>query len=307
VAASEIGRILDAVGSVAGWADDAEITVEANPSTVDAEKFQDLRRLDINRLSIGLQSFDDDELRLLGRAHTSEEAIRAFRAARQARFDNVNLDLIFALPGQTETLWRSHLDRIVALGPEHISVYNLTVESGTEFGRLHRSGQLATLPEEAQAAMYGIAVDRLTGAGYRHYEISNFARPGLHSRHNLGYWDGSDYLGVGLSAHSFVSGRRAWNVRGLTEYIERIERDGTAVAGEETPSASERRSEAILLGLRRVEEGVPVASLLNDLDARRRLDRLTVGGLLERIDGRIRLTRRGLMVADAVVVELMGT
>ncbi len=307
VAASEIGRILDAVASVAGWAENAEITVEANPGTVDAGKFRDLRRLGVNRLSLGVQSFDDAELRLLGRTHTSAEALRACDAARGAGFENVSLDLIFALPGQTETAWQAHLDRAVALAPEHISTYNLTVEPGTEFGGRLRRGRLTPLPEETQAAMYGAAIDRLTDAGYLHYEISNFARPGLCSRHNLGYWDGSDYLGVGMSAHSFIAGRRTWNVRGLTRYLERIEREGVAVAGQETLSPSERRTEAVLLGLRRVREGVPIGRILDHRGGRRRIHRLISDDLLERIGGRARLTRKGLMVADAVAVELMGT
>lgn len=306
VAASEIGRILDAVASVAGWAEEAEITVEANPGAVDAEKFRGLRRLGVNRLSIGVQSFSDDELRLLGRTHTSAEAVRAYDAARGAGFENVSLDLMFALPGQTEAAWQSHLDRVIALGPEHVSVYNLTVEPGTEFGRRRRRGQFTPLPEETQAAMYGTAIDRLTGAGYRHYEVSNFGRPGLCARHNLGYWEGSDYLGAGMSAHSLIGGRRAWNVRGLIRYLERIEREGTAVAGQETLSISQRQTEAVLLGLRRVQEGVPVGQILNHPGGRRRLDRLIAGDLLERVDGRARLTRRGLMVADAVVAELVG-
>jgi oxygen-independent coproporphyrinogen-3 oxidase len=306
VAPSEIARILDAVASAAGLAQGAEITVEANPGAVDAGKFRDLRRLGVNRLSLGVQSFDDAELRLLGRAHTSAEALRAYDAARQAGFQNVSLDLIFALPGQTEAAWQAHLDRAVGLGPEHLSAYNLTVEPGTEFGRQLRRGRLTPLPEETQAAMYGAAIDRLIGAGYLHYEISNFARPGLCSRHNLGYWDGSDYLGVGMSAHSFIAGRRTWNVRGLTRYLERIEREGVAVAGQETLSPSERRTEAVLLGLRRVQEGVPMERILDRRGGRRRIDRLIADDLLERIGGRARLTRKGLMVADAVAVELIG-
>ncbi|MSS72003.1 MAG: radical SAM family heme chaperone HemW [Candidatus Latescibacteria bacterium] len=306
MAVPEIGRILDAVDAVAGWAKEAEITVEANPGTADVEKFRGLRRLGVNRLSIGVQSFSDQELRLLGRTHTSEEAVRAYDAARQAGFENVNIDLIFALPGQTVALWQSHLDRAIALGPEHVSVYNLTLESGTEFGRRQRRGQMTPLPEETQAVLYGAAIDRLTDAGYQHYEISNFARPGLCARHNLGYWDGSDYLGVGMSAHSFTGECRSWNVRGLTRYLERIEGEGTAIAGQEILSASERRSEAILLGLRRVQQGVPFGQLPGDPDGRRRLDRLIADDLLEHAGDRARLTRKGLMVADAVMVELIG-
>ncbi|OGG43805.1 MAG: hypothetical protein A3F84_20110 [Candidatus Handelsmanbacteria bacterium RIFCSPLOWO2_12_FULL_64_10] len=306
VTASEIARILDAAASVAGLAQSAEITVEANPGAVDAGKFRDLRRLGVNRLSLGVQSFDDDELRLLGRTHTSAEALRAYDAARQAGFENVSLDLIFALPGQTETAWQAHLDRAVGLGMEHISTYNLTVEPGTEFGGRLRRGRLTPLPEETQAAMYGAAIDRLTDAGYLHYEISNFARPGLCARHNLGYWEGSDYLGVGMSAHSFIVGRRTWNVRGLTRYLERIEGEGVAVAGQETLSPSERQTEAVLLGLRRVQEGVPVERILDHRGGRRRIDRLIADDLIERIGGRARLTRKGLMVADAIAVELMG-
>lgn len=302
----EIGGILEAVASIGGWRDGAEITVEANPGTVDADKFRDLRRLGVNRLSLGIQSFDDGELRFLGRAHSASEAVRAYRAARDAGYGNVNLDLIFALPGQTVEGWAGHLDRALDLGPEHLAVYNLTIEPGTEFGRLHRGGHLRPPAEESQADLYAAAIDRLKGAGYAHYEISNFARPGFAARHNLGYWDGSDYLGVGVSAHSFVGGRRFWNVRGLTEYIERIEAEGTAIGGEETPTVSERASEALLLGLRLVDRGTPLSPFLNDPAALRRLERMESRNMVERVGDMARLTRQGVMVADAVMVELIG-
>ena len=306
LAASEVERILNAVASTAGWASGAEITVEANPARSDAEKFEDLRRLGVNRLSIGLQSFDDGELRFLGRAHTSEEGVRAYTLGREAGFDNVNLDLIFAIPGQTEAVWQSHLNRMIQLGPEHASVYNLTIEQGTEFGRLHRLGRMSLPPEATQGTLYRMAIESLTGAGYRHYEISNFARPGHPSSHNLGYWNGSEYLGVGVSAHSFLNGQRSWNARGLTDYIERIECGGTATVGQEMLSPAERRSEGILLGLRWVDEGVEAAPLLKDPGTRRRLGRLIERDLLERVNGRMRLTRKGLMVADAVILEVVS-
>ena len=302
---AEIGRILEAVRTAGEVSEGVEITLEANPESAGPVKFRELRDLGVNRLSIGLQSFDDEDLRILGRAHSSEEAIRTYRSARAAGFNNLNLDLIFALAGQTESRWGSQLKRLVSLAPDHVSVYQLTVEPGTEFGRLHRNGELSTLSEEAQAAMYGEAVDRLTDAGYVHYEISNFCLPGCQSRHNLKYWDGSDYLGLGLSAHSFEKGRRSWNVRGLTEYLERIEEGGTAVGGLESLSDSERRSESILLGLRKIREGTPWVPAEKDPAERRRAEGMVEAELLEAVDGRLRLTRKGLMVADAVAVELV--
>ena len=195
------------------------------------------------------------------------------------------------------------LEGAIALRPEHFSVYGLTVEPGTAFWRRLQKGRLPIPPEADQAAMYGASLDRLTAAGYRHYEISNFARPGFFSRHNLGCWEGRPYLGIGLSAHSFLKGRRAWNTRDLTAYMERVEATGTAIEGEETVSEEGRFLEKVMLGLRRME-GVP-EGLLGRARVAPHLNRLLAHRFLERARGRIRLTRRGLLLADLVCAELV--
>jgi oxygen-independent coproporphyrinogen-3 oxidase len=280
----------------------AEITAEANPT--DRDQFDALGALGINRLSLGFQSLDDRDLKALGRLHDSAAALSSFQAARKAGFRNIGVDLIFGAPGQSVTSWEATLAETIALEPEHISIYGLTVEPGTAFHRRKAKGQLQVPGESPQADMYECALDMLADSGYDQYEVSNFARPGYESRHNIGYWEGRPYIGLGLSAHSFVEGRRSWNKRDLTSYIDSVESTGTAVEGTETLSPTTRLHEQIMLGLRR-SDGVP-ENLLADGAPASPLQRLVDGRLLKRSGGRVRLTRRGLLLADLVCAELMG-
>lgn len=294
-------RILLTVRENADISPGAETTAEANPG--DRGRFATLRHMGVNRLSLGIQALDDRTLKALGRLHNAADARDACRAARNAGFENVNIDLIFGASEQSLCGWQDTLDRAIALHPEHLSVYGLTVEPGTAFGRRLAKGRLSLPPEEDQAAMYGAALDRLTGAGYRHYEISNFARPGFEAQHNLDCWQRRPYLGVGLSAHSFLSGRRSWNVRDLASYIDRVESSGSAVESEEDLSPEQRFMEQLMLGLRQTE-GVPEA-LVCGFQMAPALNRLLSNHLLERHDGRVRLTRSGLLLADLVCAELV--
>jgi oxygen-independent coproporphyrinogen III oxidase len=191
----------------------AEVTTEANPDTVDERSLGLLRDGGITRLSLGAQSFDPAVLRALERAHPPESARRAFRAARAAGFDDVNLDLIYGARGESIASWRRTLDEAVGLGPEHLSCYALTIERGTPLGRAVIAGEVPGPDPDLQAEMYDLTCHVLGAAGYRHYEVSNWARPGHECRHNLGYWEGRSYLGLGAGAHSFRAGRRWWNVR----------------------------------------------------------------------------------------------
>ena len=294
-------HILDAVSDRADVSPDAEITAEANPG--DQAQFGALRSLGINRLSLGVQALADRTLKALGRFHTAAEAIDAFRAARSAGFDNIGIDLIFGAPGQSLQEWHTILESAIALGPEHISVYGLTIEPGTNFGKRFDKGRLFVPLETEQADMYECAIDSLERAGFEHYEISNFARPGFASRHNLCYWQERPYFGLGLSAHSHLNGYRSWNVRDLMVYMERVETKGTAIESEEFIDADRQFLEHLMLGLRQ-RQGLEAMLFERDVRIQASLQRLFDHALLERADNRIRLTRRGLLLADAVCVEL---
>jgi oxygen-independent coproporphyrinogen III oxidase len=293
-------EILKAIRSLATVSPDAEITVEANPG--DQDSFSALRELGINRLSLGIQALSDRALKALGRFHNTRDALEAFESARNAGFDNVGVDLIFGAPDQTRDEWRTILQRTLTLGPEHISVYGLTIESGTNFDKRVRK-QLLPLPGEVlQSDMYLDAIDLLTSANYEHYEISNFARSPYASRHNQSYWEGNPYLGLGLSAHSFLNGRRIWNVSDLHAYLHAVEDTERAIASFETIDANKHLLETIMLGLRR-KSGLDVDLLLKHTPSA--LQRLLTHNLLENHQNRIRLTRKGLLVADAVCSELV--
>ncbi|HLZ09573.1 MAG TPA: radical SAM family heme chaperone HemW, partial [Chloroflexota bacterium] len=208
---NQMGRILDAARE---WdvSSGAEITIEANPDDLSIDYLRTIRQIGVNRLSIGVQSFDDRLLRKLGRRHGAAKAIAAFDLTRRAGFDNVSLDLMFALPGQTLRLWEETVARAIALEPDHLSLYNLTVESGTPFGDWAAAGKLSVPDDDASADMYEVAMDRLGNAGYRHYEISNWARldggRDLRGHHNLRYWRNQPYFGIGAGAHSSCAGYR---------------------------------------------------------------------------------------------------
>jgi len=253
-----------------------EFTIECNPATVDPAKAAHWHRIGVNRLSLGIQSFDNDMLAVLGRIHTAQQAADTFRLLRDAGFANLNLDLMFGLPGQTMAQWHDSLDRALALQPEHLSAYSLTIEEDTEFwGRVELDGDL-------QWAMYEQLIATLTAAGYHHYEISNFAKPGRECLHNLAYWQGKDYLGLGPSAVSTV-GLRRWTAGGEEEQLtERI-----------------KRAECIAFGLRMLD-GVP-AEFVKGHD----IARLLADDLVQWRGDRLQLTHRGLRYADTVAAEFV--
>lgn len=290
---------------------DAEITSEANPGTTDAELFAALRALGVNRLSMGIQSLDDAELAWLGRIHSAAEAEAAYDLARRAGFDNVNLDFIFGLPDQTLAAWSHTLTRAIALAPEHISLYGLTVEHGTPLYDAVRRGVQASPDEDAAADFYLLASDRLAAAGYEQYEISNWARPGFACRHNLVYWRHAPYLGFGPGAHSFNRTRRWWNVRPVPQYIQRVtagqspERDGEHITG------GLAMGEFMMLGLRLVQEGViedrfrrRFGVALDDVFAEE-IATLVRRRLLERLPDRVRLTPAGRLLGNQVFAEFL--
>ena len=274
----------------------AEWTLEMNPATVSLEKAQVLRALGVNRVSMGVQSWEPQLLAVLGRVHSAEQARRSYDILREAGFANVNLDLIFGVPTQTTEMWRRSLETTISLRPEHISAYNLTYEEDTEFFRRFVTGEL-TQDADADAALFELTADTLAAAGYEPYEISNFARPGRECAHNLAYWQGGDYLGLGPSAFSTVGERRWANVRDTATYNDRIHAGQPAVDFREDVPPSMRRAEVIAFGLR-THRGVAAETLRPWPEQVAEFEAL---GLLEttRAD-RVLLTRKGRLLADAV-------
>ncbi len=306
-----IVRLLDAVRSRFRVLPDAEISIEVNPGTVDRARYATLRQAGFNRLSLGVQAFDDNLLQTLGRIHTANEAIRSYDAARQAGFQNVNIDLMFALPGQTLEQWRKSLRTAVSLQPEHISCYALTVEPNTPFFRLRERGLLPLPDEDTELKMYLHTIRALTRAGYEHYEISNFARPGYRCQHNMVYWRNEQYLGFGPGAVSYRHGRRWKTISNPRHFVQAVRNGLPLVEEEERLGADASLGETIMLMLR-LRDGVDVHALEErygvNLAQRyaHHLQRLQRLRLLEVTPERWRITSKGLPIANTVCAEFLA-
>ncbi len=342
VPAAHIEKILRAGTDAFALAADAEITLEANPGTVDADQLRALRSLGVNRVSLGVQAFDDAVLRRLNRGHSVADALETYAQARGAGFDNINLDFIYGLPLQTLDDWRATLQRAVALAPEHLSLYALKVEEGTGLEHQIARGKYPAPDDDLAADMYELAEEMLDAAGYAQYEISNWARrvgarhspsralapvdgympdriankpvaanaPPLQSRHNLTYWRNEPYLGFGAGAHSCFGGERYWNVLSPLEYLQRVERGESAVAGRESISRELEMAETMILGLR-LNEGIAFDALAARYgeDARKKyaaqLREVSDLGLVESSAERVRLTPRGRLLSNEVFWRLL--
>jgi oxygen-independent coproporphyrinogen-3 oxidase len=300
LAADRLRSILEAVLECHPPTPGCEITSEANPGTVDAEKFASMRAAGFNRLSIGVQSFDEEELRALDRVHTVEEVYRTYDAARQAGFQNVNLDLMFALPNQTPAAWSRNLSSALSLRPEHLSLYCLTIEPNTRFYRLLRRGLLPLPPDEVQREMYEITLDLTSAHGYEAYEISNFAQPNYQCRHNLCYWRGEEYVGYGPGAVERVGFRRWTHIKHPAAYCQAVERGEDLACESEMLDDRTLAFERLMLGLR-LAEGVPLHLMPGVPE---RAQPLIEQGWLERSNGHLRLTREGRHWCNRIVVEL---
>lgn len=300
---------------------DVEWTLEANPTELSREHLDGLRALGVNRLSMGVQSLQPEELTLLERLHSPERVVEAVRDARAAGFDNLNLDLIFGIMGQPLAKWQDTLERVLDLAPEHLSCYALTVEPGTALYYQVAKGQIEEPDPDVAADQYEWTRTRLARAGYAQYEISNWARPGRECRHNLVYWHAESYLGLGAGAHSFFLGRRIANVDAPNRYVEAVnesweERAATGrgelrqVAGGETPDEETQRADAMILGLR-LMSGVDLAGFAARFGASAddafgpAIAKHEALGLLERVEGRLRLTDRGLLLSNEVFVDIL--
>lgn len=310
--AETVTGFLDAVRRDAHLERDVEVTLEANPESVTKEKALSWLAAGVNRISLGIQSFRDDDLALLRRLHSSEQALRAVEILRSAGFGRLSLDFIYGIAGGSSDSFRRSVETALDLDPGHLSCYLLSVEEGTPLSRLVAEGRWDVSDDEGVAADYRWTRERMAAAGYEAYEISNFARPGHRSRHNQRYWEREPYLGIGPGAHSFRSGKRWSNVARLEPYLKAVLQEGIRpMTGVEDVTPLREAEEWIFLGLR-VKEGV-VWSRLRELLARpvwNRLEevkrRLADRGLLEMNGGRLRLTEEALFVSNAVMVELLG-
>lgn len=306
-----LGEILDACRRHFTIAEGAEITVEANPGTVDSGYLTGLLEKGVNRLSFGVQSFHDDELRLLGRIHTAAQAMESYCLARQTGWGNINLDLIYGLPRQSLSRWRATLRQAIHLRPNHLSLYCLSVEEDTPLGQHIAQGELPVPDPDLAAEMYILAEGMLDRAGYVHYEISNWAQPGYECRHNLTYWRNLPYLGLGAGAHSYRDRKRWYNVLSPGEYITRWEADWqgpSPPAVEEIEALDEvlEVAETMILGLRLVQEGVRLMDFKGRFGRElmavygQEIREMEQAGLLE-VDGeRVRLTARGRLLGNEV-------
>lgn len=307
LALDRIERLLAALRERFRFDPAPEVTVEANPRDLDRSGYRHLAGLGVNRLSLGVQSFDDGVLREMGRLHDARDAVRAVEEARRAGFASLSVDLILGWPGETVGRWRRNLEGVAAVAPDHLSLYVLEVEGKTLLSHRASRGGLELPDDDLVAALYDETVAFLEGRGIARYEISNFARPGRESRHNGKYWDDAPFLGFGMAAHSYEGGRRWWNHEAFGAYCRGVEEGGgrAAVAGERVLGRPERAGEALFTGLRRTR-GVP----LREFGERYGLDPLVAyaeplrdafaGGLLEVAGGQLRLTPRGVLLSNEV-------
>jgi oxygen-independent coproporphyrinogen-3 oxidase len=323
---AEVERIMTALRDSFAIEPDAEVSLEANPGTVDLEYLRGIVAMGINRLSFGVQSFHDDELNALDRIHRAEEARQGYRWAREAGFERINLDYIYGLSEQPLERWQASIEEAIDLAPEHLSLYALTVEEGTKLAYDIDHGRVPGPDPDAQAEMYEWSMERLPRAGYEQYEISNWSRPGEECRHNLVYWQNGDWLGLGPGAHSHWGGYRFADVYSPRQYIERLKdaemRSGpTAAPGEvleampqvtftDLQSPETAMADTAILALR-LNEGLDLAAFADRFGREfedaydEPLAELAEHGLLERANGRLRLTQRGRLLANEVFVRLL--
>ena len=306
-----VAAIIDAAGKVWAATDDIEITLEANPSSVEAARFADLALAGVNRVSLGLQALDDETLRFLGRAHDVNEGLAALDTAQQA-FDRVSFDLIYARPDQTAEAWRAELARAIGFGTEHLSLYQLTIEPGTRFATEVAAGRLAVVDPDLGADLFELTRAATAAAGLPAYEISNHARGGAESSHNLTYWRYGDYAGIGPGAHGRRLGRASTRHKKPENWLSAVARNGHGAETDEPLSPSQRTSEALLMGLR-LREGVDLARVaaignctVDELLSPGAANRLESDGLIERDCGRLRITERGMPVLDAILAAIIA-
>ncbi len=304
----QIQLIIQSVKNTCSISENAEITLEANPEDLSQENAEAFIDSGINRLSIGIQTFSDTKLKWMNRVHSSEQSMDAVRHARKAGFDNLSLDLIYALPNHERTYWENDLRMIVDLDPEHVSLYGLTIEDQTVFGKWEREDKLIQVPEDEAAQQYLFAVDFLKKSNFIQYEVSNFGKEGFKSRHNNAYWNGVSYLGVGPGAHSFNGRSRRFNVRNNAKYMQ-ADKSGTSYWEEEELSKIQRINETILTSLR-TKQGLNLLDIGNQMNLSLEdeyahfLKEIHDQKLMKIDNGCMRLTSKGFLVADEIALRM---
>ena len=305
----QLKRICDTVYAAYQVSPAPEVTIECNPDDLTPDFLAQLKQLPFNRISMGVQSFNDTQLKRLGRRHDAAKARQAVANARTAGYSNISIDLIFALPGSTIDEWEHDLESAIVLRPDHLSAYNLTYEEGTPMHRALERGDFTELSEEENITQFQMLISRLKEAGYRHYEISNFALPGRESRHNSSYWNDTPYIGCGAAAHSYNGTSRGWNIADIQEYIKGIE-NGNPVFEIEELTEEERYNDTILTRLR-TAEGIPLAWMKEKFSSRlydymlRCIGKEIALGYLKEENGHLSLTEKGIFISDAVIRELI--
>ncbi|WP_068268355.1 radical SAM family heme chaperone HemW [Caviibacter abscessus] len=279
-----------------------EITLELNPTDMDCEKLKELRKIGINRLSIGMQSFNDDILSLMNREHNSSDSIKTYYDARKAGFDNISIDLIFAVPSQSMKDLAYDLDKVKELNPEHISIYSLIWEDGSRFSKLLKEKKIEKLDDDTEANMFVYVMDNLIKQGYEHYEISSFCKNKKYGRHNMKYWNNEEFIGVGISASSFYNNKRYEKERKLLSYYKKIDENIIPINERtvENVNKNDLKELEYMLGLRRLNKGIRYYE--EDKD---KINKLIKEGLIEKKEDRIYLTKKGILLGDTVILELI--
>ena len=309
LAQEELEKIFSALYNIYKVKEDAEITLEANPDDLTPEYVYMLRSLPINRISMGIQTFQEETLKLLHRRHTARQAIEAFQRCREAGFQNISIDLMYGLPGETLDTWKQDLQQAIALRPEHISAYHLIYEEGTALWKLKEQHQVEEADEDLSVTLFRTLIDELTRAGYEHYEISNFCLPGLHSRHNSSYWTGKKYLGCGPSAHSFNGTSRQWNVASLDKYIHAIQQGKLDYEIEELDIYT-RYNDFVITAIR-THWGMSLSQLRSTYGEElyryclRMAKPHLAQGVLEMKEDTLKLTKEGIFISDGIMSDLL--
>lgn len=292
--------------------ENVEFTVEGNPGTFTREKLELLRRIGVNRLSIGLQAWQNQLLESLGRIHKLDDFLKAFNMAREAGFDNINIDLMFGIPGQTIEMWRETLKNAVELNPEHLSCYGLIVEEGTPFYKQYENGELILPNEDTERDMYTECVSFLKKSGYKQYEISNFSKPGKECRHNCVYWNMKPYIGCGSGAHSYFEGSRYYNISSVEEYIKKIKTNGDATVERHINTLEDEIEEFIFMGLR-MNKGISITEFQDRFHKNifdiygKQIDKFAHTNLMILNDSSIFLSERGMEVSNSIMCEFILT
>lgn len=288
----------------------AEITIEINPGTIDEIKLSKYFEMGINRLSIGVQSFHEKDLRTLTRIHSVSQAIQTITTAKKVGYDNISIDLIYAIPGQTKSSWMENLKLAVNFEPQHISAYSLIIEENTPMEQMVRTKIISPTDSELEADMYALTMETLIGSGYIHYEVSNYSKPNFECRHNRNYWNHSNYFGIGPSAHSFINLKRWWNVRDLTSYCQMLNLNKLPIAGSEILSHEEMLNESIMFGIRqgilnlnelKSQYSIKLNYYLSDL-----INQLQLNAYLTYDAGVIKLSDKGFLICDTIIEKLMS-